>query len=156
MRKKILIGIGVAVAVLAMVLVALAWLVDANQFKPRIEQYVHDSYHRTLTIDGDLRLSLFPRLALALPKTAISNRAGDHISAAVDSAQVGVAFWPLLRKEIVVDSIVITGLTAAIERRRHGSTTIDDLIQGKEAGDANAQASFSGTAAGNAARAATP
>jgi len=149
MAKKILIGIGVAVAVLALVGVALAWLVDANQFKPRIEQYVHDTYHRTLTIDGDLRLSLFPRLALALPKTAISNRAGDHTSAAVDSARVGVAFWPLLRKEIVVDSIVITGLTAAVERRRDGSSNIDDLIKGKDAGAAGAAESSSNTPAGN-------
>ncbi len=153
MAKKILIGIGITVAVLVLVGVALAWLVDANQFKPRIEQYVHDTYHRTLTIDGDLRLSLVPRLALALPKTAISNRAGDHTSAAVDSARIGVALWPLLRQEIVVDSIVITGLSAAVERRRDGSTNIDDLIKG--AGGAGAESS-SGTAAGNAPAAATP
>ena len=127
--KKLLIGVGIVFGVTVIALVALVSLINVNQFKPRIEQYVKDNYQRTLTIEGDLGLSLFPRIALSLPKTTLSNRAGDRIATSLDGAKVSVALFPLLRKEIVVDKITVTGLQATIERRKDGSTNIDDLIK---------------------------
>jgi AsmA protein len=129
MLRKIALGAGIVIGLLLLSVVALWLFVDANQFKPRIEQAVKDNTGRTLTIDGDLKLSVFPRLALALPKTRLSNRAGDRVSAELESARVAVALFPLLRQQVVVDRIVVTGLKATIERRKDGTTNIDDLIR---------------------------
>lgn len=137
MLKKILIGVGVVVALLVIGAVALVAFVDVNAYKPQIEAYVKDNYQRTLKIDGDLSLSVFPRIALALPKTTLSSRAGDRVAASLDGARVSVALFPLLRKEIVVDTVRVDGLKAAVERRRDGTTSIDDLI--KPAGDKPAE-----------------
>lgn len=137
MLKKILTGVGVAVALLVAGAIALVAFVDVNAYKPQIEAYVKDRYQRTLKIDGDLRLSVFPRIALALPKTTLSSRAGDRVAASLDGARVSVALFPLLRKQIVVDTVRIDGLKAAVERRRDGTTSIDDLI--KPAGDEPAE-----------------
>lgn len=133
MLKKILIGFGVVVALLVAGAVALVAFVDVNAYKPQIEAYVKDNYQRTLKIEGDLSLSVFPRIALALPKTSLSSRAGDRVAASLESARVSVALLPLLRKEIVVDTVRVDGLKAAVERRRDGTTSIDDLI--RPAGD---------------------
>lgn len=129
MLKKILIGVGVVVGLLVIGAVALVAFVDVNAYKPQIEAYVKDHYQRRLSIEGDLALSVFPRIALALPKTTLSSRAGDRVAASFDAARASVALLPLLRKEIVVDTVRIDGLKAAIERRRDGTTSIDDLIR---------------------------
>lgn len=129
MFKKILIGLGVVVAVIALALVALVLFVDVNQYKPQIEAAVKDRAGRTLKIDGDLRLSVFPRIALALPKTTLSNLAGDRVSASLASARVSVALLPLLSGRIEVGRVTVDGLTATIERRKDGSTNLDDLIR---------------------------
>jgi AsmA protein len=137
MLKKIVIGVGVAVGLLVIGAVALVAFVDVNAYKPQIEAYVKDNYQRRLTIEGDLALSVFPRIALALPKTTLSSRADDRVAASLDGARVSVALLPLLRKEIVVDTVRIDGLKATVERRRDGSTSIDDLI--KPAGEKPAE-----------------
>jgi AsmA protein len=129
MLKKVLIGLGVLLGVFVVSLVALAVFFDANKFKPEIEQYVHDNYKRTLKFDGDLSLSVFPRIALALPPTTLSNLSGDRVSASLSSAKVSVALFPLLRSRIEVGGISIDKLTASVERRRDGSTNIDDLLK---------------------------
>ena len=94
MVKKILIGLGAVVGVLALALIALVLFVDVNQYKPQIEAAVKDKTGRTLKIEGDLKLSVFPRIAVALPRTTLSNLAGDRVSAAVNSARVSVALLP--------------------------------------------------------------
>ncbi len=127
MLKKIALGAAVGIGG-AVLLLALALFVDVNRFKPQIESYVRTHYQRTLTIDGDLRLSVFPRIALALPRTTLSARDGDRIAASFGSARVSVALLPLLRGELRADRIRIEALAAAVERRRDGSTSIDDLI----------------------------
>ncbi|MFN3567131.1 MAG: AsmA family protein, partial [Burkholderiaceae bacterium] len=137
MLKKIVIGVGVAVGLLVAGAVALIAFVDVNAYKPQIEAYVKDHYQRTLKIEGDLALSVFPRIALAAPKTTLSSRAGDRVAASLDGARASVALLPLLRGEIVVDTVRIDGLKATVERRRDGSTSIDDLI--RPAGDKSAE-----------------
>jgi len=128
MLKKSLIGLSVVLGVFALGLVALALFIDANKFKPEIEQYVLDHYKRRVTFDGDLSLSLIPRIAIALPQTTLSNLAGDRTSASLRSGRVSVALIPLLHRRIEVDAISIDGLTATLERRRDGTTSIDDLL----------------------------
>lgn len=133
MLKKIALSVGVAIGVLVLALVAFAAWFDPNRFKPEIEQYVREQTKRTLKFEGDLSLSVFPRIALALPRTTLSNLAGDRVSASIESAKVSVALLPLVRGKLEVRQVFIDGLTAAIERRRDGSTSIDDLIHGGEA-----------------------
>ena len=128
MPRKILIGVGVLLAVLIVVAVAVVALVDVNRFKPQIEQFVQDRYQRTLHIGGDLGLSLFPRLALSLPPSTLSEPGGKGEAASLKGAKVSVAVMPLLRGEVMADKVTLDGLKATIERRADGSLSIDDLI----------------------------
>lgn len=130
MLKQLLIALGAIVAVVAVALVALVALVDVNRFKPQIAQTVKDRYDRTLAIDGDLSLAVFPRIAVALPRTTLSEHGGTQTFASLDGARVSVALLPLLGGRIEAGKVSIYGLTATIEKRVDGSTNIDDLVGG--------------------------
>ncbi len=134
MLKKILIGIGALAALVLLAVAALFFFVDANTFKPRIEQAVSEQLKRTLRIDGDLQLAVFPRIAIALPKTTLTERGSEKPFAQVESARIAVAVLPLLKGRIEADRVRISGLTATLQQRKDGSTNIDDLI-GAEAGE---------------------
>lgn len=133
MAKKLLIGLGIVVALLVLAVIALVTLVDVNRFKPQIAQAVQDRFQRTLTIDGDLSLTVFPRIGVALPKTTLSEHRSPAPFASLDGARVSVALMPLIRGRIEAGTISVYGLTATIERRADGTSNIDDLLRGDAA-----------------------
>ncbi|MFK7966204.1 MAG: AsmA family protein [Burkholderiaceae bacterium] len=130
MVKKILIVFGVLFAVLVLALAALILFVDVNRFKPQIEEFVQSSYQRTLQIDGDLSLSVFPNIAVALPKMVLSEPESTDTTLSLDSARVSVKLMPLFSGNVQADVISLSGLQADIVRRADGTTNIDDLIGG--------------------------
>lgn len=132
MIRKLSIGIAVAVGLLLVAAAALLAIVDVNRFKPQIEQTVQERLHRRLAIDGDLSLAVFPRIAVALPRTTLSQRTGDGELLSLDSARVGIALWPLLRGRFEVDRIRIAGLKATIVRAADGSSNVDDLLESED------------------------
>ncbi|HVL56623.1 MAG TPA: AsmA family protein, partial [Burkholderiaceae bacterium] len=129
MSRKLLIGAVALFGIVAIAAVVAVALVDVNRFKPRIEQFVHERYQRSLHIDGDLSLSIFPRLAVTLPAARLSERGRADEAARITGARVSVALLPLLRGELVAESAVVDGLRATVERRADGSLNIDDLIR---------------------------
>jgi AsmA protein len=133
MARKLLIGFGVLVALLVVALIALVTLVDVNRFKPQITQAVQDRFNRKLTIDGDLSLTVFPRIGVALPKTTLSEHRGDATFASLDRARVSVALLPLLSGRIEAGTISVVDLTATIDKRADGTTNVDDLLKGDAA-----------------------
>lgn len=139
MLRKILIGVFAVVALVIAGAVALLAFFDVNRFKPQIEQAAQERLHRRLAIDGDLSLSVFPRLAVRLPRTTLSERDGKGTLLSLDSARVSVALLPLLSGRVEVDRIRIDGLSAQIRRAADGSTSIDDLLRPEEAAAADAK-----------------
>ena len=59
MIKKLSIAVGVLVGLLVVAAVAVSF-VDVNYFKPQIANFVATRYNRTLSFEGDLKLSIFP------------------------------------------------------------------------------------------------
>lgn len=125
------------VSLLGLVLVALAVIaltMDPNRFKPDIVRLVQEKKQRTLSIEGDIRLRLFPRLGVELGPTRLSERGGAGEFAAVEGARLYVAWWPLLRREWVVDRVTVTGARAHLVRYGDGQTNFDDLLSKEESG----------------------
>ena len=139
MLRKLLIGAFAAVVLVIAGAVALLVFVDANRFKPQIEQAAQERLQRRLAIDGDLSLSVFPRLAVRLPRTTLSERDGKGTLLSFERARVGVALLPLLAGRVEVDRIRIDGLSAQVKRAADGSTSIDDLLQPGKTAPADAQ-----------------
>ncbi|UOD31899.1 AsmA family protein [Massilia violaceinigra] len=122
------IALGAAVLVLGSALGIVAARFDPNAYKSAIVERVHEKTRRTLTIGGDIRLALYPRLGVNLGKASLSELGGQGEFAALDSVRLSFALVPLLlRQEVVVDRIELRGMRATLVRRVDGSMNIDDL-----------------------------
>ncbi|MDH4100218.1 MAG: AsmA family protein [Nitrospirota bacterium] len=122
-----------ALATLAIVVAAyLVLTFDPNKYKPLLISYVKEQTQRTLAIEGDIKLALFPKLGIDLGKVSLSERNSPEEFAAVNQLRLYLALLPLLHKEVVVDDIHIDGLRARIVKHRDGTTNYDDLAKGKK------------------------
>ncbi|MDX3905846.1 MAG: AsmA family protein [Pigmentiphaga sp.] len=130
--KRIAIGAAAVLALAAIGVLALVLLVDPNHYKGPVADAVKKRYDRTLRIDGDLKLSVFPNLGVEVERLSLSEPRSTQIFAAVDRARASVAVLPLLSGRIVVDGIKVAGLKANIVRYQNGKLNFEDLL-GKSA-----------------------
>ena len=120
------------VVLFALFLVAVAFFVNPNDYKPLIVKLVQEKKQRTLNIEGDIKLKLFPQIGLDLGKTHLSEHKGTQEFAALDSVQLFVAWLPLIKKELVVHKVSLVGARANLVRNADGTTNIDDLLSKEE------------------------
>ena len=130
--KYLLYALGALVALIIVAVLIIALTFDPNQYKPQIIQQVKDKTGRTLAIDGDIKLKLFPRIGAQVGKITLSERNSEKNFAGVENAQVYVALMPLISKRVVVDEVHLDGLTAHLVKNRDGSTNFSDLAGGEE------------------------
>ncbi len=123
------------VLLLAIVLVIVAATFNPNNYKPLIVKLVQEKKQRTLNIEGDIKLAFWPKLGVDLGKVSLSEHNGTQEFAAMDSAKAFLAVMPLLKKELVIDTIRVDGVRANIVRNKDGTTNFDDLMSKEESQD---------------------
>ncbi|WP_167399854.1 AsmA family protein [Massilia violaceinigra] len=147
------IALGATVLVLGSALGILAARFDPNAYKSAIIERVHEKTHRTLSIGGDIRLAVYPRLGVHLGKASLSELGGKGEFAALDSVRLSFALGPLLlRQEIVIDRIELRGMRATLVRQADGSMNIDDLTAARVKPNAGERAGAAGNAGAGPAR----
>ena len=114
----------------AVVLGAALVIVDGKFVRARMENAMKEK-NRTLNMEGDLKLKLFPVAGLVLGKTSLSEPGSDKLFVSLDAAEVAVRVMPLLSGEIVVETLKLSGLKANVVRRKDGSMNFGDLAGGK-------------------------
>ena len=100
-----------------LVLLAMAYFAatfNPNDYKQQIIDTVKTEKDRTLNIDGDIKLTFWPKLGANLGKVSISEHMSDKEFASIQSAKVALAVLPLLKNSLVVDTIYIDGAKANI------------------------------------------
>ncbi len=131
--KRVLISV-VVLVIVALVGAAIFLLTfDPNAYKSKLEDIVYQRYQRTLTIEGNIELSLFPRIGLAVQGVSLSDRDSDSTFASIDSARFAVAIWPLLSNRLVVDHVSVSGFKAWVARDEEGDLNFRDLVNGPPA-----------------------
>lgn len=126
--KAGLLGGGGAVGLMVVGIAYLAVTFNPNDYKDKVIQAVKESKQRTLHLDGDIKLSFFPNIGVNLSKVSLSEIDSDQVFAAMGSMRVSLALMPLLRKQVVVDEVAVSGLQATLVKRKDGTTNIDDLL----------------------------
>ncbi len=116
--------VALVVAVLAVVLATF----DPNAWKSVAIDRVKQQYGRTLAIPGPLSLTLFPRLGVRTGEVSLSEAGSTRPFAALKSAQVSLALWPLLQRRVEVDRVTVDGLSVRVEKGADGRLSIDDLL----------------------------
>jgi len=129
--KILLYGMGGLIALSVLALGAAVVIVDGKFVKARLESAMK-AKNRTLTIEGDPKVKLFPVAGLALGKTSLSEPGSDKYFVSLDAAEVAVRVMPLLSGEVALETFKLSGLKANMIRRKDGSMNFSDLAGGKE------------------------
>ncbi|MBI3529895.1 MAG: AsmA family protein [Betaproteobacteria bacterium] len=136
--KWVLIAAGAVVLLFAGALAFIAATFDPNQYKAQVADLVKEKTRRALTIEGDIRLMLFPKLGVHLGKIRLSEFKSDKDFAGLDDMRISLALIPLLSRQVVVDQIQLDGLRANLVKHNDGKTNFDDLL-GEEKKEASAK-----------------
>ena len=113
----------------------LPFVINLNNFKPEIIAAVKNSTRRELTLDGELKLSLFPWAGISTGKMALSNAPGfeDRPFATIEESKVEILLLPLLSKKIEIDRIGFKGLVLNLAKNKEGINNWADLAQSGQA-----------------------
>ena len=131
--KYILFGLGALVLVAVIGVAIFAMTFDPNRYKGQIEAAVKEKTGRTLKLEGNLKVAIFPSLGADVSKASLSERQAAREFLSLDSAHVSVALLPLLHGEVIVDRIRVSGLKARIVKGKDGKFNFDDLLEAKGA-----------------------
>ncbi len=120
---KILAGVVGAILLLIVVGLLAVWLtVNPNDYKGRIANVVKESTGRDLVLKGDIKLSVFPWIALELGPASLGNPSGfgEEPFLAFNHAAVRVRLLPLLAKRLEMDRVDLDGLDLRLRKNAQG------------------------------------
>jgi AsmA protein len=120
-------GVLIVLMIIPVAIVVFILSFNANNFKTEIVQYVKDHTQRELVLQGDIKVTFFPKLGLDSGKMLLSQRNSAREFASVNNARLYIAWLPLLHRQLVFDHVEIDGARANLTRFKDGTTNYDDL-----------------------------
>jgi len=113
--------VGLLVLVIALLLIV-PQFIDIQKYKPEIEKQAEQATGRPFSIEGNLRLSLFPWAVIGLSEVHLGNPPGykEMDLLYVKSFDVEVKLLPLISKDVQVKRFVVDGLTVNLEKNKQG------------------------------------
>ncbi|MDP2230857.1 MAG: AsmA family protein [Methylotenera sp.] len=120
--------LGGLIGLVLLVVTIVAVTFNPNDYKQKVIDLVQEKKERTLKLDGDIKLAFWPKIGADLGKISLSEHKSSKEFASVNSVKVSLALLPLLKKELIVDTIYIDGAQANIVKYKDGSTNFDDLL----------------------------
>jgi len=123
-------SLGVLAVLVVAAVIALPLLVDPNDHKDRIVQLVEAQTGRELSVQGDIKLSVFPWLGFDLGAASLGNAPGFGAQpfATLERLRVGIALLPLLREKVEMGTVIIHGLSVNLVRNQKGESNWADLV----------------------------
>ena len=133
--RILLYGVGGLIVLAAVALGAALAIIDGKFVKARLEGAMAEK-NRSLRIEGEPKLALFPVFRLTLGKTTLSEPRSDKAFVSLESLDVAVKVMPLVSGEVAIEALALSGLRANIVRDKDGSLNFDDLAGKRERGSA--------------------
>ena len=125
-------GLAGLLSLMLLVVGIVAATFNPNDYKQQIIDLVQAKKNRTLKLEGDIKLAFWPKIGANLGKVSLSEHKNSAEFAAVDSVKVSLALFPLLKKQLIVDTVYVDGVRANIVKHKDGSTNFDDLLSKDE------------------------
>lgn len=149
--RILLAAVGILAVVAVAAVVYVTTFLDPEDFKPRLTAVVEEQTGLNLALEGPLTWSFYPRIGMRVEKARAwlpEQDADNDPFAAVSSAEVSVAFGPLLRGDIAVDGLTINGLRLKLERDEEGEGNWDSLLERLSEGSGKAETVLAPASAG--------
>ena len=104
-----LFGLGGFVLLLAAALAYVLVFFDPNAHKQELAQLVHDRTGRELNLPGDLKLRLYPWVAIEVGRATLGNAPGFGAEPMVEleHARLGVKLLPLLHRKLEIGAVTL-------------------------------------------------
>ena len=117
------IALGGLVLLFVLLLLAVRLFVNPNDYKDRIAQTVRKSTGRELALPGEIKLAVFPWIALEFGPASLGNPPGFGAEPflAVQHVALRVKLLPLLRKRLQIGRIEVDGLDLRLHRNAQGA-----------------------------------
>ncbi len=144
--KKLLIGFAVVIVLIVAAAIAVPFLVPLETYKEEIAARVRDATGRELTIKGDIKFSLLPRIELEVDDVAFSNAPGASTEdmAKLAKLELRLKLMPLLSGEVAIDSFVLVDPVIQLEIDKQGRPNW--AFAARPGGPADAEGARSGAA----------
>jgi len=146
--KILAIVVGAVIACIAVALLAVRLFVDPNDYKPRIAAAVKNATGRELLLQGAIKLSVFPWIALELGPASLGNPPGfsDQPFVSFQHAAVRVKLLPLLSERLEVGRVELDGLDLKLLKNPQGKGNWEGFGHSEEPAPAAAPAKGGGGA----------
>ena len=130
--RRLRIAAYVAAGLIGLIVIALVLVVvfvDPNDYRDDIEKMVEQKTGRELTLSGDLKLSVFPWIALETGPASLGEAPGfgPEPFVSIKEAHVGVRLLPLLRGKVEVGSVRLDGARIRLITDESGRDNWADL-----------------------------
>ena len=125
--KTLLLAVVAVVALVALAIAVVVATFNPNKYKPELAAAVKDKTGRTLAMEGNLGLTFFPSIGVAVGRSSLSEPNSSRVFARIEQAKISLALLPLFSKQVVVDRVTLSGLTLDLVQRKGGKTNFGDL-----------------------------
>ena len=145
--RRLFIVIGVVIALLVALVAGFIVFFDPNAWREEIATAVEEETGRSFVIEGEISWSLFPRLGIELGAWQIGsgNGFGDTPFASAEGLRAGMQVMPLLRGELVLETLELRGPTVNLIRNAKGRANWEGFGGGTGAGSASTGGAGTGT-----------
>ncbi|RUR37012.1 AsmA family protein [Vreelandella populi] len=130
--RILLAAIGILAIVAVAAVVYVTTFLDPEDFKPRLTAVVEEHTGLHLALEGPITWSFYPRLGVSVEQARawLPEQTGEDTSfAAINRAEVSIAFAPLLRGEIAIDGLTLDGMRLNLERDAEGRGNWEPLVE---------------------------
>jgi uncharacterized protein involved in outer membrane biogenesis len=120
--KYTLVGFAALLAVAGIALAVVVHTIDLDRYARLAIAEVKTLTGRELAIRGDLKISVFPRLAVRAEDVSFANAAGGSRPEMIKAKRVdgAVALLPLLRRKVEITRLAVTDLDVLLEKDAKG------------------------------------
>lgn len=125
--RVLLIVFGLLVALFTLTLGYVIATFDPNPYKQQVIDAVREKTERTLKLEGDIRVSFFPSLGMAISGVSLSEPRSEDVFVQAEGAHFSLKVIPLLSRRVEVDTVSLKGLSARVVRSREGRFNFEGL-----------------------------
>ncbi|NAW32905.1 AsmA family protein [Halomonas alimentaria] len=137
--STLLAAIGILAVLAVGAVVYVTTFLDPEDLKPRLEEVVQERVGLTLSLEGPISWSFYPRLGVGVEQAEAwlpEQSAGeDPAFMAFRRAEVSLAFASLLRGEVAIDGMTLDGLRLNLARDEDGRGNWESLMERFAGGD---------------------
>ena len=138
------------VVLLVITVAVFLYTFDANRYKAEIISLAESASGRTISIDGDMDISLYPWIGIEINDVSVGNTDGfsNQVFAAVGQFDVRIKIMPLLKKRLEIDRVVLHRLELDFEQNAAGENNWTDIVTRTTGDDAQSGFELAGIAIG--------